>query len=111
MASPHPATGPAVRPEPGRSRVVARLALTRTAVAHLLLAVPALPLFVVVAVAIPLSVITVGVVVLMAAVPASHALASAHRALASSVLGEAVERPYRPVEGPGGARPAEHVGA
>jgi signal transduction histidine kinase len=78
-----------------------RFASTGYAVAHVLLWAVALALFVIIVVAIPLTVITVGIVLLMIAVPATGAFASLNRVLAAHVLGEPVEARYAPTRGLG----------
>jgi signal transduction histidine kinase len=76
-----------------------RFASTGYAVAHLLSWAVALALFVVIAVAIPLTVITVGIVLLVIAVPLTGAFAGLNRNLAAAVLGEPVEGHYLPTRG------------
>ncbi|HEY7043292.1 MAG TPA: sensor domain-containing protein [Nocardioidaceae bacterium] len=78
-----------------------RLASTGLAVAYMLLAIPALALFVIVSTAIPLVIITVGALMLLVFVPVVAALAQAHRHIASRVLLEPVRPFYKPTKGLG----------
>ena len=62
---------------------------------------PAIALFVLTVVGLPLVLVTAGVLLLAVAVPLTGALANAHRALLGRLLGEPVETPYRPRAEPG----------
>ncbi|MEP7091374.1 MAG: sensor domain-containing protein [Nocardioidaceae bacterium] len=73
-----------------------RLRMTGYAAAQLLLAVPALGLFVLDVVAGTLVVVVVGVPVLLATLPAARWLANLHRRMAADVLGSPVPASYRP---------------
>ena len=67
-----------------------RFASTGMAFAYMLLAIPALALFIIEVTFIPLVIITVGALVLPLVVPVVAALATLHRRMASRVLGEPV---------------------
>jgi signal transduction histidine kinase len=75
-----------------------RIETTLLAFGYLLLAIPTVPLFVLSVVGISLTVVTVGFLLLLAAVPLTQALADAHRRIATRVLGVPVPSPYRPNE-------------
>jgi signal transduction histidine kinase len=79
-----------------------RLRMTAYAAAQLVLAVPALLLFIVNAVAGVLAVIVLGIPLLLLSIPASRWLADRHRAMAGRVLGTPIPPQYRPPR-PGGA--------
>jgi signal transduction histidine kinase len=76
-----------------------RLRMTGYAALQLLLAVPALVVFVLEVVGLALSALVIGVPVLMVTVPLSRWLADAHRRMAARVLGSPVPAPYRPTAG------------
>ena len=78
-----------------------RLASTGLAFAYMLLAIPALALFIIEVTFIPLVIITVGALVLPFVVPVVAALATAHRRIASRVLGQPVLPFYKSTEGLG----------
>ncbi len=78
-----------------------RLEATGFAAAYMLLAVPAIALFVVHVVAIPLTIVTVGVLMLAIVVPLVAALAEVHRRIASRILREPVRSFYKPTKGLG----------
>jgi signal transduction histidine kinase len=78
-----------------------RLRLTGVAWLYMLLAIPVLALFVFEVVFIPLTLLTVGLLVLQAVVPMVAGVAGLHRRLAEMVLGEPVPSPYREVVGSG----------
>jgi signal transduction histidine kinase len=75
---------------------------TGLALAHLVLCVPALTLFVLIVVAIPLTLVSTGIVILLAVVPLTEAFAGLHRRMAGRVLGEPVTASYA---GTAGLRP------
>ena len=77
-----------------------RLRMTAYAAAQLLLAVPAIVVFVLVVVGGATSVVVVGLPLLLVALPACRWIADRHRAMAGRVLGTAVPPAYR--EAPGG---------
>ena len=108
----HPASWPADRPAYAEEvlmssypatghRPLGRFASTGLAFAYMLLAIPALALFIMMATFIPLVVITVGALALPVLVPTVAALATVHRRIASRVLGEPVRQFYKPTEGRG----------
>jgi signal transduction histidine kinase len=76
-----------------------RFASTGYALAHLLLSAVALALFVVIVVAIPLTFITVGIQLLLIAVPLTGTFARLNRSLAAAVLDEPVDGHYAPTRG------------
>ena len=80
-------------PPPGRP---GRLRMTAYAAAQLVLAVPALVLFVLNAVFGALTVIAVGVPVLLLTIPATRWIADRHRSMAGRVLGTPIPPQYRP---------------
>ena len=80
-------------PPPGRP---GRLRMTAYAAAQLVLAVPALVLFVLNAVFGALTVIVVGVPVLLLTIPATRWIADRHRSMAGRVLGTPIPPQYRP---------------
>src|SRR4051794_11765376 len=82
-------------------RRMGRLELTGVAWLYLLLAIPAVALFVLEATFIGLTLLTIGLFALLAIVPMVAAMATAHRRLAEAVLGEPVPVSYRPRTGPG----------
>ena len=73
-----------------------RLRMTAYAAAQLVLAVPALVLFILNAVAGVLAVIVVGIPLLLLTIPATRWLANQHRAMAGRVLGTPIPPQYRP---------------
>jgi len=73
--------------------------LTGYAVAQLGLSVVLLVLFVLSVVGGVLAVLWVGLVILIAVIPAGRAIANVHRRMAARVLGSPVPDPYRPVAG------------
>ena len=75
---------------------VGRFRMTGYAVLQVLLAVPALVLFIVDVVAAVLAVIVVGIPILMVSVPATRWLVNVHRRWAAQILGTPVPAPYRP---------------
>lgn len=81
--------------------IAGRVRLTGYAAAYVLLCGVALGLFCLQAASIPLTIVTVGVVLLQLVVPAVGAFANLHRRLAEQVLGEPVPAPYRESEGTG----------
>ncbi len=91
-----PPAASAYRPAP-----LGRIGSTAYALAHVFLAIPALALFCIQATAIPLVVVTVGVVMLAVVVPMTAALAGVRRRMASRVLGEPVDPHYKPTAGLG----------
>jgi len=108
----HPATYAVTAPDriavvaPGRRLTYAqaplgRLASTGLAFAYMLLAIPALALFIIEVTFIPLVIITVGALVLPLVVPVVAALATLHRRMASRVLGKPVLPFYKSTEGLG----------
>ena len=76
-----------------------RLRMTGYAALQLLLAVPALLLFVLDVVGGALALIVVGLGILLVTLPATRWLAGVHRDMAASVLGSPVPAAYRPAEG------------
>jgi signal transduction histidine kinase len=74
-----------------------RVPLTGVAWLYMLLAIPVVALFCLEVTFIPLTIITVGLVALLAIVPMVAGAATVHRRLAEYVLGEPVPTPYRPV--------------
>ncbi|MBO0845454.1 MAG: sensor domain-containing protein [Nocardioides sp.] len=76
-----------------------RLSMTGYAGLQLLLAVPALVLFVLQVAGLALAAVVVGIPILMVTVPAARWLAGRHRRMAAGVLGSPVPAPYRPTEG------------
>ena len=78
-----------------------RLRMTAYAAAQLVLAVPALVLFILNAVAGVLAVIVVGIPVLLLTIPATRWIANQHRSMAGQVLGTPIPTQYRPHR-PGG---------
>jgi signal transduction histidine kinase len=72
--------------------------MTGYAALQLLLAVPALVLFIVDAVASVLAVIVVGIPILMVSLPATRWVVNQHRRFAAEVLGSPVPAPYRTAE-------------
>ncbi|GAA3809845.1 sensor histidine kinase [Nocardioides panacisoli] len=76
-----------------------RLAVTGYAGLHLLLWVPLLTGFILLVTSGVLVVVWVGVVLLLALIPATRALANAHRKLAARILDAPVPPPYRPTSG------------
>ena len=82
-------------------RPLSRLGATAYSVGYLFLTIPALVLFVLETVFIPLTIITVGLLVLTAVVPMVAGLADVHRAMASRVFGEPVLSFYKPTQGLG----------
>ena len=88
-----PAAAPVPADHPGGRRLtyaqapLGRLASTGLAFAYMLLAIPALALFIIEVTFIPLVIITVGALVLPLVVPVVAALATLHRRMASRVLG------------------------
>ena len=79
-----------------------RLVLTGLALAQALLAVPALALFILSLLSIPLAPLGVGLVIAHGVVPATEALTRLHRRLAGMVLGEEIPASY--AEGSGAIR-------
>ena len=77
------------------------LRYSATAACYLVLTIPALALFILVAVSIPLVLITAGVFVLAFAVPLTRRFTDLHRRLAGEILGSRIESPYRSTEGMG----------
>jgi signal transduction histidine kinase len=78
-----------------------RFVATGYAWVSMLLAIPALVLFVLELTFIPLTIVTVGIFALQLIVPATAGVATAHRKLASKVLGRPVESFYKPTDGLG----------
>jgi signal transduction histidine kinase len=78
---------------------VGRWQLTGYAALQLLLAVPALVLFVLEVTGLALSAVVVGIPILMLTVPATRWLAGLHRRMAARILGSPVPAPYRPTDG------------
>jgi signal transduction histidine kinase len=78
---------------------VGRLRMTGYAGLQLLLAVPALVIFILEAVGLALAAIVVGLPFLMVTVPAGRWLAGIHRSLAARILGSPEPKPYRRTEG------------
>jgi len=76
-----------------------RLRMTGYAALQLLLAVPALLLFVFDVVGGAIALIVVGLGILLVTLPATRWLAGVHRDMAASVLGSPVPAAYRPAEG------------
>jgi signal transduction histidine kinase len=76
--------------------LLVRLRLTALETGHVLLAVPALALLIVVLVSWPLAPIAVGLLTAGVAVPLAQALADLHRAVAGRVLGEQIAAGYAP---------------
>ena len=74
-----------------------RLLLTGVAWLYMLLAIPVVVLFCLEVTFIPLTIITIGLVALLAIVPMVAGVATLHRRLAEVVLGEPVPSPYREV--------------
>ena len=74
-----------------------RLRLTGYAAAQLVLAIPALVLFILTVVGGALMVVWVGAILLAGAVPATRGIAQVHRRMAARSLGVAAPDPYRPV--------------
>jgi signal transduction histidine kinase len=100
-AAPVPADHPAAGPLPYTEAPPGRLASTGLAFGYMLLAIPALALFIMMATFIPLVIITVGALVLPVIVPVVAGLATVHRRIASRVLGEPVLPFYKSTEGLG----------
>jgi signal transduction histidine kinase len=82
-------------------RPLGRLGSTAYAIGYVFLAIPALALFCFEATFIPLTIITVGVVMLAWIVPMVAGLAGVHRSMASRVLDEPVLPFYKSTEGLG----------
>jgi signal transduction histidine kinase len=82
-------------------RPLGRLGSTAYAIGYVFLAIPALALFCFEATFIPLTIITVGVVMLAWIVPTVAGLAGVHRSMASRVLDEPVLPFYKSTEGLG----------
>lgn len=82
-------------------RPLGRLALTGVAWLYMLLAIPVIVLFGLEVTFIPLTIITIGLLVLQAVVPMVAGVAGLHRRLAAAVLGEPVPTPYRTYSGGG----------
>ena len=82
-------------------RPVGRLAATTYSLAYLFLTIPALALFCIEVTAIPLVIVTVGIIMLLAVVPLTAGLANVHRWMAEQVLGEPVPPTYKPTTGLG----------
>ena len=87
-----------------------RLRMTGYAALQLLLAVPALLLFVLDVVGGALALIVVGLGILLVTLPATRWLADVHRDMAADVLGSPVPAAYRPTEGLSAARSAARPG-
>ena len=85
--------------ETGDMTNASRLRMTGYAALQLLLAVPALLLFVLDVVGGALALIVVGLGILLVTLPATRWLAGVHRDMAASVLGSPVPAAYRPAEG------------
>jgi len=100
-AAPVPADHPAAGPLPYTQAPLGRLTSTGLAFTYMLLAIPALALFIIMATFIPLVIITVGALVLPVVVPIVAGLATLHRRIASRVLGEPVLAFYKSTEGLG----------
>ena len=100
-AAPVPADHPAGRRLTYAQAPLGRLASTGLAFAYMLLAIPALALFIIEVTFIPLVIITVGALALPLVVPVVAALATLHRRMASRVLGEPVLPFYKSTEGLG----------
>lgn len=73
-----------------------RLSLTGFALGQVLLAVPVLAVLVLLIVGAVLTVVWVGILFLLLAIPAGRALATLHRRMAGRVLGEPLSSPYLP---------------
>jgi signal transduction histidine kinase len=78
-----------------------RVRMTAYAAVQVLLAFPALALFVLDAVAVVLSAIVVGIPLLLVLLPVTRWLVGLHRRMAAVVLGSPVPTPYRVAEGEG----------
>src|SRR5262245_60141650 len=78
-----------------------RLAATGYAAAWIGLFVPVVTLFVLEVTFIPLTIVTVGIFALQLIVPATAAIATAHRKIAARILGRPVEPFYKPTDGLG----------
>ena len=85
--------------ETGAMTNASRLRMTGYAALQLLLAVPALLLFVLDVVGGALALIVVGLGILLVTLPATRWLADVHRDMAADVLGSPVPAAYRPTEG------------
>ena len=85
-----------------------KLRLTGYAAQQLLLAIPALLVFVASVVGGVLVIVWIGIPLLLATIPAGRWLANRHRAMAADVLGSAMPAPYRPR--PAGGRVAQLTG-
>src|SRR6476619_6321461 len=95
-------TTTATRTEPGATwRPLGRLGSTAYSVGYLFLTIPALALFILETVFIPLTIITVGLLALTVIVPMVAGLAHVHRTMASRIFGEPVLSFYKPTEGLG----------
>jgi signal transduction histidine kinase len=78
-----------------------RFVATGYAFVSMLMAIPALLMFVLEVTFIPLTIVTVGIFALQGIVPATAGVATAHRKLASLMLGRPVESFYKPTAGLG----------
>ena len=85
----------------GSRRPVGRWEATGIALAWVLLFGPVLALFVVNVVAIPLVLVTAGVILLLGGVPLLAGIAGVHRRLAGRVLGERITVSYDSTDGQG----------
>lgn len=85
----------------GSSAVRDRFKLLGLSFASIWLSIAALVMFILEITFIPLTIITVGIFALQVIVPATAAVAAAHRKLASVILGRPVEPHYKPATGLG----------
>jgi signal transduction histidine kinase len=88
-----------------------RLRMTGYAAVQLLLAVPALVLFVLDVVGLALAAIVVGIPILLVSVPATRWVVDRHRRFAAMVLGSPVPSPYRSTDGAGALHRLRIVGS
>lgn len=95
-----PVTSTAPLAPVGRATVRERLRLTGVAAAQALLGVPALVLFVLTVVSIPLTLALVGYVVALAVVPATQGLCAVQRWFAGSLLATRLAAGYAPAPSP-----------
>jgi len=84
-----------LRPRPwGRRGLVERLRLTIVSAGYALAAIPALPLAILVVVAVPLGLVAVGLLLALLVVPATAALIAVHRHVGGALLDEELRATY-----------------
>ena len=89
-----------VRPAPvDRDALVDRLKLTAVSLGYALLMAPALALGILTILAIPLGLVTAGFVMALGVVPATAALATIHRRISGTLLGEPIPAAYADTTG------------